>query len=707
MHEFDPYFLHFEARRRAKAEEEVSRRLAAAKMGGARGFPALPPWTAAFSRMPQLYASAAVQSVLAFVVAGAVERPDGGAQDLAPSITEDMIRATLFLLRAAMSEPAAVQQELVLPALLATRTKDKSLLQWLTALMDSEQWRDSTSSEPLFRAEIQALLRAVASMASAEQRSTLRAARVWLPPDRSDDGTADGGAAAEDDAAAKRRAARKAKARARQAQIMQRFKAMQTSFLASSEDAASEGASAAGDEPGTAEGVATDSAAAAADAVTGADLHGSSVSSKPAGQSAGGRTISPDKSAATEPASSGEDKPSLTCINCQEAEDAKGNLERPLVLLAYAQHSRMLALAHRRAVAEHQQTAAEAVAPRVLAAAEPSASAAETDASPYDGSKRARLDQSAVSPSRAAPATIARSLVGSDVLAQMASPSASGVHVRTCGHAMHADCLASYCRARLEMVRRNPFIRATERFHLGEYHCPLCHALSNTALPILPESAVLHLHTSSPHFTGDAAPASGDGGDKPVAEGKTETPCAVDLVPSSAAPIPRLCRAADQLGTIIRAVEADAAGATTGAVPAADIQRLKDLGFSEGKAILFQIGLAKEDATGELAKVIQCVDKASRRIRALALDRDVVSMLPREQVFWAHVAYCFKIAAAVEETHPHAAAAGSGACSAPSRATLTSLAAMCDLALASTLGSPATPRSARLLFNGLIFFSSI
>ncbi|XP_075237272.1 ubr3 ubiquitin ligase isoform X2 [Lycorma delicatula] len=54
-----------------------------------------------------------------------------------------------------------------------------------------------------------------------------------------------------------------------------------------------------------------------------------------------------------------------------------------------------------------------------------------------------------------------------------------GVHVQTCGHHLHLDCLKSYLRSLLSQQRL-----AAER---GEYACPLCRQLANSVLPLPPQ----------------------------------------------------------------------------------------------------------------------------------------------------------------------------------------------------------------------------
>nr|AZA04497.1 E3 ubiquitin-protein ligase [Gerris buenoi] len=53
-----------------------------------------------------------------------------------------------------------------------------------------------------------------------------------------------------------------------------------------------------------------------------------------------------------------------------------------------------------------------------------------------------------------------------------------GVHVQTCGHHLHLDCLKSY----LSSLRSQQRLAADR----GEYACPLCRQLANSVLPLLP-----------------------------------------------------------------------------------------------------------------------------------------------------------------------------------------------------------------------------
>lgn len=57
-----------------------------------------------------------------------------------------------------------------------------------------------------------------------------------------------------------------------------------------------------------------------------------------------------------------------------------------------------------------------------------------------------------------------------------------GVHVQTCGHHLHLDCLHSYLQSLRHHQR--PQNIAVER---GEYLCPLCRQLANSVLPLSPQ----------------------------------------------------------------------------------------------------------------------------------------------------------------------------------------------------------------------------
>ncbi|XP_034951822.1 E3 ubiquitin-protein ligase Ubr3 [Chelonus insularis] len=71
-----------------------------------------------------------------------------------------------------------------------------------------------------------------------------------------------------------------------------------------------------------------------------------------------------------------------------------------------------------------------------------------------------------------------------------------GVHVQTCGHHLHLDCLKAY-RQSLRGQQRQQSL-AVER---GEYLCPLCRQLANSVLPLSPQlgecSAIVRSRHSS------------------------------------------------------------------------------------------------------------------------------------------------------------------------------------------------------------------
>ncbi|XP_023311445.1 E3 ubiquitin-protein ligase Ubr3 isoform X2 [Anoplophora glabripennis] len=57
-----------------------------------------------------------------------------------------------------------------------------------------------------------------------------------------------------------------------------------------------------------------------------------------------------------------------------------------------------------------------------------------------------------------------------------------GVHVQTCGHHLHLDCLNSYLQS-LRSQQRQPTLSPEK----GEYLCPLCRQLANSVLPLSPQ----------------------------------------------------------------------------------------------------------------------------------------------------------------------------------------------------------------------------
>ncbi|XP_058794286.1 E3 ubiquitin-protein ligase Ubr3 isoform X2 [Phymastichus coffea] len=70
-----------------------------------------------------------------------------------------------------------------------------------------------------------------------------------------------------------------------------------------------------------------------------------------------------------------------------------------------------------------------------------------------------------------------------------------GIHVQTCGHHLHLDCLKSYLHSVRDIQRQQNLDR-------GEYYCPLCRQLANSVLPLSPQlgecTAVVRSRHSSP-----------------------------------------------------------------------------------------------------------------------------------------------------------------------------------------------------------------
>ncbi|XP_049861948.1 E3 ubiquitin-protein ligase Ubr3 isoform X1 [Schistocerca gregaria] len=71
-----------------------------------------------------------------------------------------------------------------------------------------------------------------------------------------------------------------------------------------------------------------------------------------------------------------------------------------------------------------------------------------------------------------------------------------GVHIQTCGHHLHLDCLKSYLQSLRNQQRQQSL--AVDR---GEYWCPLCRQLANSVLPLSPQlgecSAIVRSRPSS------------------------------------------------------------------------------------------------------------------------------------------------------------------------------------------------------------------
>jgi E3 ubiquitin-protein ligase UBR3 len=67
-----------------------------------------------------------------------------------------------------------------------------------------------------------------------------------------------------------------------------------------------------------------------------------------------------------------------------------------------------------------------------------------------------------------------------------------GVYAQTCGHYLHLDCHKSYLRSLRSHIQSTQGLLISE----GEYWCPMCRQLSNSVLPILPDSFT-HIDTTS------------------------------------------------------------------------------------------------------------------------------------------------------------------------------------------------------------------
>ncbi|XP_068183041.1 E3 ubiquitin-protein ligase UBR2 isoform X1 [Antennarius striatus] len=66
-----------------------------------------------------------------------------------------------------------------------------------------------------------------------------------------------------------------------------------------------------------------------------------------------------------------------------------------------------------------------------------------------------------------------------------------GVHTASCGHIMHATCWQRYFEAvQLKEQRRQQRLRGHTSYDVenGEFLCPLCECLSNTVIPLLPQT---------------------------------------------------------------------------------------------------------------------------------------------------------------------------------------------------------------------------
>ncbi|XP_036362992.1 E3 ubiquitin-protein ligase UBR2 isoform X2 [Octopus sinensis] len=76
----------------------------------------------------------------------------------------------------------------------------------------------------------------------------------------------------------------------------------------------------------------------------------------------------------------------------------------------------------------------------------------------------------------------------------MSSDLFCGTHTSSCGHVMHADCWQRYFDAIAAKERRRPFrYRNTCSYNIEklEFLCPLCGAISNTVIPMLPPLSTL------------------------------------------------------------------------------------------------------------------------------------------------------------------------------------------------------------------------
>lgn len=78
-----------------------------------------------------------------------------------------------------------------------------------------------------------------------------------------------------------------------------------------------------------------------------------------------------------------------------------------------------------------------------------------------------------------------------------------GAHTSSCGHTMHAHCWQEYFDDVVKKERRKPYrFRQNLSFDIdkSEYLCPLCEALCNTALPLLPSvtTTAVNLRSQDP-----------------------------------------------------------------------------------------------------------------------------------------------------------------------------------------------------------------
>ncbi|XP_072425540.1 E3 ubiquitin-protein ligase UBR1 isoform X1 [Chiloscyllium punctatum] len=64
-----------------------------------------------------------------------------------------------------------------------------------------------------------------------------------------------------------------------------------------------------------------------------------------------------------------------------------------------------------------------------------------------------------------------------------------GTHVGSCGHVMHASCWQKYFEAVQNSTRNRLHAELPFDLETGEFLCPLCKALCNTVLPVIPQQA--------------------------------------------------------------------------------------------------------------------------------------------------------------------------------------------------------------------------
>ena len=75
-----------------------------------------------------------------------------------------------------------------------------------------------------------------------------------------------------------------------------------------------------------------------------------------------------------------------------------------------------------------------------------------------------------------------------------------GLDASTCSHVMHFECYNNLITNQSARERSRPrqqiHLNKMVDFDYGEYHCPLCKRLSNTALPVLPAVALMNVKGS-------------------------------------------------------------------------------------------------------------------------------------------------------------------------------------------------------------------